>query len=46
MTKKSRKIALNGIITLKAKAGELIGLKDLSLSAPKTKDAQDILKNI
>jgi large subunit ribosomal protein L4 len=46
MTKKSRKLALNSIITLKAKAGELFGLKDLSMAAPKTKDAQDILKNI
>jgi large subunit ribosomal protein L4 len=46
MNKKARKIALNSIITLKAKAGELMGLKDVTLSAPKTKDAQDILKNI
>jgi len=46
MTKKSRKLALNSIITLKAKAGELFGLNDISLSAPKTKDAQEILKNI
>jgi len=46
MNKKARKIALNSIITLKAKAGELMGLKDITLDAPKTKDAQDILKNI
>jgi len=46
MNKKARKIALNSIITLKAKAGELMGLKNLTLSAPKTKDAQEILKNI
>ncbi len=46
MNKKARTIALNSIITLKAKAGELMGLKDLLLSAPKTKDAQEILKNI
>jgi len=46
MNKKSRKIALNSIITLKAKAGELMGLKDFTLGAPKTKDAQEILKNI
>lgn len=46
MNKKSRKIALNSIITLKAKAGELMGLKDISLDAPKTKEAQAILKNI
>ena len=46
MNKKARKIALNSIITLKAKAGELLGLKDLTLAAPKTKDAHEILKNI
>jgi large subunit ribosomal protein L4 len=46
MNKKARKLALNSIITLKAKAGELMGLKDLTISAPKTKDAQEILKNI
>lgn len=46
MNKKARRIALNSIITLKAKAGELLGLKDITLDAPKTKDAQEILKNI
>lgn len=46
MNKKAKKIALNSIITLKAKDGEIIGLKDFSLAAPKTKDAQEILKNI
>lgn len=46
MNKKARKIALNSIITLKAKAGELIWLKDITLSTPKTKEAQEILKNI
>jgi len=46
MNKKARKIALNSIITLKAKAGELMWLQDITLSAPKTKDAQEILKNI
>jgi len=46
MTKKARNLALNSIITLKAKAGELMGLKDFTLDAPKTKEAQDILKNI
>lgn len=46
MNKKARNLALNSIITLKAKAGELLGLKDFTLDAPKTKDAQEILKNI
>ncbi|HMS90882.1 MAG TPA: 50S ribosomal protein L4 [Candidatus Absconditabacterales bacterium] len=46
MNKKARKIALNSIITLKAKAGELMGLQNIILGAPKTKDAQEILKNV
>lgn len=46
MNKKAKKIALNSIITLKAQAGELMGLKDFTLTAPKTKEAHDILKNI
>jgi len=46
MNKKARKIALNSIITIKAQAGELMGLKDITLEAPKTKEAQAILKNI
>ena len=46
MNKKARRIALNSIITLKAKAGELMGLQNITLGAPKTKDAQEILKNI
>lgn len=46
MNKKTKKLALNSIITLKAKAGELIGVKDFTIDAPKTKDAQEILKNI
>lgn len=46
MNKKARNLALNGIITLKAKAGELMGLKKLTLDAPKTKDIQQIFKNI
>lgn len=46
MNKKARKIALNSIITLKAKAGELMWLQNIILGAPKTKDAQEILKNV
>lgn len=46
MNKKSRRLALNGIITLKAKAGELLGLQDLNIKTPKTKEAQDIIKNL
>lgn len=46
MNKKARKIALAGIITLKAKENNIIGLKDLSFDVPKTKEAVDLLKNI
>jgi large subunit ribosomal protein L4 len=46
MNKKTRRLALNSIITLKAKAGELIGIKDFTIDAPKTKDAKEILQNI
>ena len=46
MNKKTKRLALNSIITLKAKAGELIGIKDFTLDAPKTKDALQILTNI
>lgn len=46
MNKKAKRLALNSIITLKAKAGELMGLQDFTLTGPKTKEAQDILKNI
>lgn len=42
MTKKARKLALNGIITLKAQENALAGLALTSL-APKTKDAIAIL---
>ncbi|MDR2541353.1 MAG: 50S ribosomal protein L4 [Candidatus Peribacteria bacterium] len=42
MTKKARKLALNGIITLKAQENALAGLALTSL-APKTKDALAIL---
>jgi large subunit ribosomal protein L4 len=42
MTKKARKLALNGIITLKAQENALAGLALIEL-APKTKDAITIL---
>jgi len=46
MNKKTKRLALNGIITLKAQAGELLGIKDFSLETPKTKEAQQTLQNI
>jgi large subunit ribosomal protein L4 len=45
MTKKARKLALNGIITLKAKDNALSGLVLTELQ-PKTKDAIAILSNL
>ena len=45
MNKKARKIALNGIITLKAKDAELMGL-NITEMQPKTKDALSILENM
>lgn len=46
MNKKARNLALNGILTLKAKDSELLWLKDFELKEPKTKDAVEILTNI
>ena len=46
MNKKSRNLALNGLITLKAKDKSILGLKDFDLKEPKTKKAIEILTNI
>jgi len=46
MNKKSRNLALNWLLTLKAKDKNIIGLKDFDLSQPKTKQAIEILTNI
>ena len=46
MNKKARKLALMGIITLKAKEKSILWLKDFDLSQPKTKDLLDVVKNI
>ncbi|MDD3262307.1 MAG: 50S ribosomal protein L4 [Candidatus Absconditabacteria bacterium] len=46
MNKKARRLALMGIITLKAKEKSILGLKDFDLSKPKTKDLLDVVKNI
>ena len=45
MNKKTRKLALNWIITLKAKDEELVGLQ-ISDMQPKTKEALSILNNM
>ncbi len=46
MNKKSRNLALNGILTLKAKDKSILGLKDFDLKEPKTKAALEILTNM
>ncbi len=46
MSKKARKIALYGLLTLKLKDSEILGLKDFEIKLPKTKEAKDVLKNI
>ncbi len=46
MNKKARRVALNGLITLKAQEHGLMWVTGLSFSAPKTKLAVDVLKNL
>ena len=46
MNKKSRNLALNWLITLKAKNKDILGLKDFDLKEPKTKKALEVLTNI
>lgn len=46
MNKKARRSALMWMITLKAMDKNILGLKDFDLSAPKTKEMLDIIKNI
>ena len=46
MNKKARNLALYGLLTLKAKDNEILGLKDFDLKEPKTKDAVEILTKI
>jgi large subunit ribosomal protein L4 len=46
MNKKSRNLALNGLLTLMAKDKNIMGLKDFNLTKPKTKQAIEILSNI
>jgi large subunit ribosomal protein L4 len=46
MNKKSRNLALSGLITLKAKDNNIIGLKDFDMKEPKTKEALDVLIKI
>ena len=46
MNKKSRNLALNWILTLKAKDNSIIWLKDFDMKEPKTKQALDVLTKI
>jgi large subunit ribosomal protein L4 len=46
MNKKSKKLALYGLLTIKAKWNDILGLKDFDLKEPKTKQAVEILTNI
>ena len=46
MTRKARKIALYGLLSLKAKDSSLCGLQNLDFSAPKTSEALSVLENI
>ncbi len=46
MNKKARRSALMGMITLKVKDSDVLGLKSFDLAGPKTKDLVDVIKNI
>ncbi|MCK9467469.1 MAG: 50S ribosomal protein L4 [Candidatus Absconditabacterales bacterium] len=46
MNKKSRHLALSGILTLKAQSKSIVGLKDFDMKEPKTKEALDVLTKI
>lgn len=46
MTKKSRGLALNGLLTLKLKDNLVFGLKDFTMKTPKTKDALSVLSSM
>ena len=46
MNKKAKRAALLGMITLKVKDNDVLGLKDFDLAEPKTKEVLDVLKNV
>jgi len=46
MPKKAKKLALNGLLTLKVKDKEICGLQDVTFANPNTKEAASILKNL
>ncbi|MCX6822684.1 MAG: 50S ribosomal protein L4 [candidate division SR1 bacterium] len=46
MTKKARKIALQGLLTLKAQQNELMGVQKIGFTTPKTKPAAELLQKL
>ena len=46
MNKKARRLALHGLLTLKAQQKDLMWVTGLSFDAPKTKSALDVLQNL
>jgi large subunit ribosomal protein L4 len=46
MTKKAKRIALQGLITIKAQQNELLGIQKISFDLPKTKNAADLLHKL
>lgn len=46
MTKKARKSALYGLLTVKLKDNAVVGLKDFSMKTPNTKKAVEVLQKI
>lgn len=46
MNKKARRLALSGLLTLKAKSSSLVGLDMFKFDEIKTKNAIEVLKNI
>ena len=46
MNKKARRIAMNSLITLKAKSKDIFGLKEFDMKEPKTKEAQSVIDSM
>ena len=46
MTKKARRTAIQGLITLKAQQNELMGVQQFSFETPKTKPAAELLQKL
>ncbi|MEI8091188.1 MAG: 50S ribosomal protein L4 [bacterium] len=46
MPKKARKLALQGLLTLKAQQNELMGIQKISFETPKTQEAAEILHKL